>query len=356
MPAAIDRGSTRDASLDLARAVAVVAMVVGHTLDALLDTALRDTPGVATYWKFRGLTAPMFLVVSGWAVSLVLSRGDLRGAAIVRKRLPRVLILLAVGYALRLPTWGFDRLLAGDAEVFRHALAFDALHVVASGLLAGAVVFAVLPDRPTRLATMLLLAIAVPLVSGPAWALLTGAPLLVRQSVGGGDAPFAMLPWVAYFFAGAVLGLVPRFAPRVMLLILAGFAFSGAAWIAGLSNLAVTSPVLFLWRLGQIALLLAAVSLVPAALALRAAPLGRSSLGIYVFHVPLLYGWGEFAGLAGAVGPTCNLLPALGVGGALLVGGFVVSATGAWLVDSLALLPVPAFLTRARPAASADPA
>ena len=49
----------------------------------------------------------------------------------MRGRLPRVLLLLAVGYALRWPGWGLDALLAGDPAVWSHLLAFDALHTAA---------------------------------------------------------------------------------------------------------------------------------------------------------------------------------------------------------------------------------
>jgi hypothetical protein len=40
-------------------------MVVGHTLDMGLTPAVRGAPLIALYWSFRGLTAPLFLVVAG---------------------------------------------------------------------------------------------------------------------------------------------------------------------------------------------------------------------------------------------------------------------------------------------------
>ncbi len=44
-------------------------MVFGHTLDLTLDDRLRDAPLVdACTGPFRGLTAPLFLVVAGWAL------------------------------------------------------------------------------------------------------------------------------------------------------------------------------------------------------------------------------------------------------------------------------------------------
>ena len=45
-------------------------------------------------------------------------------------------------------------------------------------------------------------------------------------------------------------------------------------------------------------------SSVPAAAAARAAPLGRSSLGVYAIHLPIVYGWSTIAGLSWRVGQT----------------------------------------------------
>src|SRR5262249_42017182 len=58
----------RDPWLDAVRGASVVAMVFGHTLDLTLDETVRHTPLVTLYWSFRGLTAPLFLVVAGWAL------------------------------------------------------------------------------------------------------------------------------------------------------------------------------------------------------------------------------------------------------------------------------------------------
>lgn len=41
-------------ALDVARALGVVAMVFGHTCDALLSPAARAAPGIAAYWRRAG--------------------------------------------------------------------------------------------------------------------------------------------------------------------------------------------------------------------------------------------------------------------------------------------------------------
>jgi acyltransferase len=57
---------------------------------------------------------------------------------------------------------------------------------------------------------------------------------------------------------------------------------------------------------------------VPAAAAAKLAPLGRASLGVYAIHVPGVYGWSAFAGLAQRVGPTLPVGAALGLAVAVL--------------------------------------
>ena len=47
--------------LDMLRALAVAEMIHGHSLDGLLDVALRKTPFFVKWIQVRGYTAPVFL-------------------------------------------------------------------------------------------------------------------------------------------------------------------------------------------------------------------------------------------------------------------------------------------------------
>lgn len=337
--APLPRGGGRIPALDAARALGVVAMVVGHTLDALLSPAARAAPWAVEYWKARGLTAPLFLLVSGWAVSVALQRGAARGLALPRGRLGRAGLLLALGYALRWPGWGIDALRQGDRAVWAHFLGFDALHVIAIALLAAAAVLA-LPLRP-RAHGLLFVALAVLAVSlgmaapapllPPVEALPAWPPALALAQAAGGTSAFPLFPWSGYFFAGAALGLMTRGGAGARAALGAGAAglalAAGATAVAGAGVAALQpgDPVLFAFRTGIVLLLVAALAAVPAAVAARLAPLGRSSLAVYALHVPLVYGWSAQQGLVARVGPTLGAGAALAVALAVLAGSLVLA-------------------------------
>jgi acyltransferase len=314
-------------------------MVVGHTLDALLAPAVRLEPAVVAYWKARGLTAPLFMLVSGWAVTAALRRSGGAGPRLLAGRLPRVALLLAIGLALRFPGWDQAGLVAGATEPWAHLLGFDALHVIAVGLLVTAAVQALgRPLREERLWFALLVVLAVSLGLRPPAPLQGRLPaalpaLAVTQALGG-SSPFPLVPWTGYFFAGALLGLLvldgsPRTAPRM--------AAGGAALVAatcwqGIGTAPPGEPALIAFRIGVILLVLAVLWQVPAASAARVAPLGRLSLWVYALHVPLVYGWSTIPGLSWRIGPVLGFPAAAAAAAAVLLASLAAAAilSGGW--------------------------
>ncbi len=326
---------SRLAALDAARALGVVAMVVGHTLDALLSPEARQTPAMSQYWHVRGLTAPLFMLVSGWAVTLAISRSGAHGWDVPRVRLRRVGLLLLIGYGLRWPGWAIERFAAGDRDIWSHFLAFDALHTIALSLLLTALVLALPWGRGAKAGVLAALGCAAVLLglgttspgAGPpsAAGLPHALPAMALVQVFRGTSPFPLVPWSAYFFAGALVGLLaPKDRRGALAMAAAGAALVlGALPFPGLSEREAGDPVLIAFRVGVVLLLLGALELVPASLAARAAPLGKSSLGVYALHLPIVYGWSAIGGLAWRVGPTMGAAAALATAGAVLVASFV---------------------------------
>jgi uncharacterized membrane protein len=301
--------------LDRARAVAVIAMVMGHTLDAVLSDAAREGPGMLAYWSMRAVTAPLFLFVAGWAFATTVQRTGAQGPGVLRRYVPRVGLLLGWGYLLRWPGWGLPALFAGEPWVWRHFLAFDALHGVAGALLLGAGVLALLPGRAARMGALAALTLLFPL-AGP-WVRASvdggGWPLALEQALAGKTSNFPLFPWSAYFFAGGFtglgLGLVKR-VPQWLVMIGTGTALLSLMALWG-GDPRVSDPTLVVWRLGLLGVVAGLAMLLPARLDGHLGPVGRASLWVYVVHLPIAYGWSTFAGLASRWGHSLEVLPAI---------------------------------------------
>jgi hypothetical protein len=101
-------------------------------------------------------------------------------------------------------------------------------------------------------------------------------------------------------------------------------------------------PLLVSFRIGVVVLCLGLLELVPAGAARLAAPLGRSSLGVYAIHLPIVYGWSAYGGLAWYFGPAgkdpgsgLSGLAALGVAAAVLAASFALWRALVWAAGAL---------------------
>jgi hypothetical protein len=323
------------------RGFSVVAMVFGHTLDLTLSDAVRDAPLVALYWSFRGLTAPLFLVVAGWALVSSLRRTD---GDSVGRRLRRAALVLALGYGLHWPGLSAAQAMGAEGSLWPHLLAFDALPCIGWCIAGGVVLLSLLPRRAGRIGALGVLALWVPFVATLSWPVGLGAGWLWRGFLGHPEAHFPLVPWAAFFFLGGALSLVvPELRERrhrTMALLLAGGLLLVLLEWTGLENWAAPSPWPTFYRMGQAMLALGFLSLV----AVRRVPglvaLGRSSLGVYVAHLVLLYGWAGTNGLAMRWERQLPMPAALGLA-VLVLGLSVATARGvpaalAWLEENTA--------------------
>ncbi len=331
----------RDPWLDAVRGLSVVAMVFGHTLDLTLQEGVRVHPLVELYWSFRGLTAPLFLVVAGWALVASLRSTD---ADTVGRRLRRAALVLALGYGLHWPGLSAAQAMAAEGTLWPHLLAFDALPCIGWCIAGGVLLVSLLPRRLGRIGAFGLLALWVPFVASMSWPVGLGAGWLWRGLLGHPEAHFPLVPWSAFFFLGGTLALVlPAFrAPRhrAMALLLAGGLLLLVLERTGLEDWALTSPWPAFYRMGEALLALGLLS----GLAVWRVPglvrLGRSSLGVYVAHLVLLYGWGGDEGLVARWERQLSLPVALGLAVLVLAAAAAmargVPAALAWIQENAA--------------------
>ncbi len=311
-----------------------MAMVMGHTLHALLSPTARASSWVQRYWELRGLTAPLFLLVSGWALVAALDQRPGAARASYGSRLRRALLLVFLGYLLHWPGWDTVHSLGWSEALVARLFEFDALQCIGLSLLVGATVLALAPGNRSRALALAVLAVGIPLSSGAMWRLAPHLPVVLRQAVGTEGSHFPLFPWAGFFFAGALAAQLFRMLrsgwPQGLAL-----AALGAGVIAVTLRLpqdwSPTSAWLVAFRVGEGLLVLAAVSFAPVQLSRRLAPLGRLSLWVYVLHLPVVYGWAGTPGLADRLGPTLGVGPALLVGLGLLVVTYGIARLGRWL-------------------------
>jgi uncharacterized membrane protein len=322
-------------SLELARTLAVVTMVLGHTLDALLSHPARATPLISAYWPLRGLTAPLFLTLSGLAFG-IWSRSSDRQKRSYWNRAGWALWLLSLGYALRFPAWDLAGLMANREATLRHFLAFDALHSIGASLLL-AIALAISISHPSRRACLLAAGAAASFALGGSHLVVGSGSLgiLLEQALGG-TSPFPIVPWTGFFLAGAALGTVRpgllRSPSGRLAVTVGGGALVLLALGLGTDDLPPHHGRLALFRLGMVVLLVSGLAWVPAGASAWFARLGRRSLSIYLLHLVAIYGCLTWPGLANTVGPSLTPLEALGVTAVLLLACVLASeiARGSW--------------------------
>ena len=319
-PSTLPPSTRRDPWLDAVRGVSVLAMVFGHTLDLTLLDHARGLPLVGLYWSFRGLTAPLFLVVAGWALvsSLRSTQADTVG-----RRLRRAALVLALGYGLHWPGLAAAQGMAAEGTLWPHLLAFDALPCIGWSIVAGVVLLSLLPRTPGRIGALGVLALWVPFVATVSWPVGLNAGWLWRGFLGHPEAHFPLVPWSAFFFLGGALALgLQSFRARrhrAMALLVAGPVLLLLLEETGLETWSLSSPWPAFYRMGQALVALGLLSTVPLWRIPGLVSLGRRSLGVYVAHLVVLYGWAGDAGLVSRWAHQLSMLPALGMAAVVLV-------------------------------------
>jgi acyltransferase len=303
-------GSARVHIVDLLRLLALFQMVNGHTLDAVLAASVREGPGFARYNFFRGLVSVSFMLASGVAFHLTtLSRLEGKAPAGTRKRVGRMLEIIAIGYLLRFPlgAWSDDPHVV--AASWRRFAEIDVLQVIGVSLLMMEALAHVLRDRRrTEIGTAVLACIVVavsPLMELTTtelpWSFLTG------WLGHGSGSIFPLFPWSAYVFAGATLAAVafPEGGRTPARRVVVGLAASTVVisaltfvlwrtpftlWAEPASY--ASMPAFFFeklaWVLGALAVLSPVVSRVRA-LPGPIAVLAQETLPVYVFHLLVLF-------------------------------------------------------------------
>lgn len=316
---------TRLYALDLARFIAMILMMQGHILDALVSPAAID---VGTFpWNIwhmiRGVTAPVFLMVSG-VVHVFANKRDSSGyirSEIVARRIRWALTLIGIGYLMVFPAnriWDLPYVTQASWQI---ALAVNILQLTGATIL----LFVAVMSSSRNVASMgfraLVTALAIlavtPIMHSPyVNATVFPAWLLPYMNSSTGSL-FPFFPFASYLFFGVAVGAYLHAVPadgRTAQLQKYGWRVGGI--IAALALLAH----LIAWKMGvpfselehasSIPLVLRRVGFVLMIFSVCAWALNRTwrfrswfslfsakSLYIYVIHLVILFGTPWFDGL-----------------------------------------------------------
>ena len=336
--------SQRLESLDVLRGIAVVVMVLGHSVDSVLSPAVRATDMFRVYDAVRGFTAPLFLFISGMAFMVATERRweEYRTPGpLVARRLGRILFLLVVGYALHLPYFSFEKVIAGAtssdlAQLFQ----VDVLHCVAVTLLTLQIIV-MLSRSP---------AVAGAIAAGLAAVIACAAPVLWSTDLSGLLPPvltpylnahqpsvFPVVPYAVYMCAGAAVGrlyLGSRAKGTEPVVLGRALVISAVGAALGVISALVpehiypphdwwkANPGLILIRLFVVFTLAASflsAGPLPRSLSRPLVVLGRASFPIYAVHLIVVYGSSANDGLMQLVGQRLDMPAALAVATAVLL-------------------------------------
>jgi len=345
-------GRARLVALDLARSAAIGLMVLAHVSDQLLAPEQWRTPAGVAYGAIRGITGPLFFVVSGWsfAAATLPFWADFRhrGPALSR-RLRRAGVLFAWGYALTLPWWAPGFPVSAPAEAWEAFFAFGVLQTAATALVGAHLLLALAPSPRAFAALSALAALALVAVAPSAQSL---APVLLEHPLRGAfwagkvAGGFPIAPYAAFFLVGSALGACARAEgwtssrAAVVAAVGAGLGFASARLMAPVfarvlrpDEFWASSPSVFLHRLAAALLVLSAafalsrvVRRAPGWLAFGS----RRALTFYVGHMLLLWGTPLTPGLVHLVRPKLELWQSALVAAGCLVAIWL--AARAWTV------------------------
>lgn len=301
-------------------------MLQGHFIDSLMDVSYRDESNlVFRCWKyFRGITAPTFFTISGLIFSYLLIKAKQSGTAKkrIKKGLLRGLMLIGIGYALRIP---FFEWLTGHFRTY--FLVIDVLQCIGLSLIMVVIVYKLTLKNTSVFSILMLLLGIIIFVAEPYYRILEldNVPMVFANYLTSKNGSiFTIIPWFGYVCFGSFIATIfykHLEKPRFKIATISGFFIIGLLLIHKSSWFFIK---LYHWldiqlfyevanfnylftRLGNVFVLFAifylAEKYIKQPLILK---IGQKTLSIYVIHFIVIYGSFTGYGLYQIFGKTLN--------------------------------------------------
>jgi uncharacterized membrane protein len=196
--------------IDAVRAFAILMMLQGHFIDTLLDPIYRDESNVAfQIWSyFRGITAPTFFTISGLVFLYLLLKAKDKGddKPRIKKGLYRGLLLIGIGYALRVDLFSW---LYGDFSTYIFVI--DVLQCIGLSLIILIGCYVLLQKHVKLLSLLLVVLGCLCFVTEPLYRSLDldHIPIVLANymTISNGSI-FTILPWFGFTAFGGFLATV----------------------------------------------------------------------------------------------------------------------------------------------------
>ncbi len=299
--------------IDSLRAYAILMMLQGHFIDALIDPVYRvaSNPLYQTWMFCKGFTAPIFFTVTGLVLIYLLFRKDDPGYrdARAKKALKRGFELILWGYLLRTNIWA---LMAG--YIPNEFWKIDVLHCIGIGLIILSLLYRLTKHLPYYFFQILLLTGCIlifllePIYMSFEYSHLPkGISNYLTRANGSIFTPF---PWIGYTMMGGFLGTlyVKNIHKKILHIRILPFAMAAigfflmqkSSWLFMQLHFSLDMEVfkqvaynnyLFI-RLGHVLLFISGFIFLEKILAYFQLfnEIGRSTLNIYIIHFVILYG------------------------------------------------------------------
>ncbi|WP_460218661.1 heparan-alpha-glucosaminide N-acetyltransferase domain-containing protein [Psychroserpens sp. MEBiC05023] len=196
--------------IDAVRAFAILMMLQGHFIDTLLNPIYRDTSNLAyQIWHyFRGITAPTFFSISGLVFLFLLLRARDKGEDYyrVKKGIYRGLLLIGIGYLLRIDFFGWFR-----GEFNSYFFVIDVLQCIGVSIILLIGCYVLLRKHLKLLSAMLLFLGCLCFLSEPMYRSLelNHIPkIFANYMTKSNGSVFTILPWFGYTAFGGFLATV----------------------------------------------------------------------------------------------------------------------------------------------------
>ncbi len=311
-------------------------MLQGHFIDTLLEPSYRDSNHIAysTWEYFRGITAPLFFTISGLIFSYLLIKAKHKGSETkrMRKGVLRGLMLIVIGYSLRIPL--FSWLFGQFNTLF---LVVDVLQCIGLSLILIVIIYRLTFKKTLVFSVLMLVFGIVIFLTEPLYRFLElpNVPIAISNYVSKANGSvFTIIPWFGYIAFGAFISTLfykylerPRFKMAIILsfFIIGVLLINKSSWLLlklyAITDIQLIEDVanfnyLFI-RLGNVLVIFSLFytleNYIKQPIILK---IGQKTLSIYVIHFVIIYGSYTGLGLSQIIGKT--LVPFQAIFGALL--------------------------------------